>query len=99
SPPPSGPARPRCLPSLTTASPSPHRERGPARELGTASRRNRNLDLDIIAPSCRDAFCGPSSEGRVLTTFSWTGHVLSCPVQVNSAVFASFLRLMSRLSR
>jgi hypothetical protein len=50
-------------------------------ELGTADRRNRKLDPDTIAPSCPDPFCGPSSEGCVLKTFSWTGHAEGCECQ------------------
>ena len=50
-----------CLPGLTTASTLPHREREPARRARhRQAPRNRKLDLDIIAPSYPDAFCGPS---------------------------------------
>ena len=52
SPPPSGPARPRCLPGLTTASTSPHRERGPARRARHGRPPKSQPNLDARPPEC-----------------------------------------------
>ena len=86
-------------PGLTTTSSSPQHERGPARELGTADRQNRKLDLDTIAPRCPDGSCDPQLKGQLPHNLRRNRTPVSfprCPVQPKIAKSRVSLRVTLR---